>query len=182
MLGGWGAAGLDSQEWQDYRASQATPQRTAGGAGAANAPSPPPPQRQQQQRQQQHGRPHRIMQIDGAADSMSAELSGGEADADGKNRFWLPAPVRDRPSLAAGPRRPMGRQSALAAGETARAGQQPDALVQLANAGKRSAAAAWPEVAFRIPQVDGAADQQVATDNSALLPHSAAALTGSRTL
>lgn len=136
---------LDSQEWADYRVSQATPR--GGPAAAAEAPSPT--LHQQQQQQQQVGDDHRIPQVDGAADSAAAEQPSPAAAAGlSASRIWLPAPTRSRVSHIVGaPRQSEQSHSSGAAMEQ-------DTIISFST-GIRL------HQTCHIPQIDGAGDDQV---------------------
>jgi len=184
---------VQSQEWEDFRASQA-----AGDAAAGAPPQPQQQQPQQWQRQQQQaagGSAASIPQVDGAADSESAEQRARDCSpAESVGRIWLPAPSRASPShpgdWAARPSEAAARTFSWtdpahqhASGGTAAAVQATIAALPSAQSLSRAeSASGWNGrrgasyaglAEQTIPQVDGAADQQVGDAPSTALRTSA---------
>ncbi len=113
LLGGWGAGGLESQEWEDFRASQAARNAAAAAAATATAnagePLQPQPPRAAaaaglQQQQQVPTAAASIPQVDGASDHSWAgacppdEAAGARASPAAASGMLLPAPTHDRSS------------------------------------------------------------------------------------
>jgi hypothetical protein len=145
VLGEWAGVALDSQEWADYRVSQATPQ--GGPAAAANAWTP---QKQQQQLHKPAGGDGSIPQVDGAADSAAAEQHGPAAVAGlSASRVWLPAPTQSRVSHSFGAPRQLEQLHSSGA-----------AVFERHNIIGFGAGVRQPQ-SRRIPQIDGAGDEQV---------------------
>lgn len=145
MLGEWAGVALDSQEWADYRVSQATLQ---GGPDAAMK-APSPQAQQQQQLQKPAGGDGSIPQVDGAADGAAEQPSPAAGAGLSTSRVWLPAPTQYRVSHSVGMPRQLEQLYSSGA-----------AVSNRRTTVSFSAGVRQPQTC-RIPQIDGAGDEQV---------------------